>query len=79
MRVLLFAHLKDAAGAAELNLEFQGPVSLDELWAALIATRPALAPFRAVVRIARNQEYATPNVRLDPDDEVALIPPVSGG
>ena len=37
------------------------------------------AAFRSSVRLARNGEYARPDERFEPNDEVALIPPVSGG
>jgi tetratricopeptide (TPR) repeat protein len=40
---------------------------------------PGLARFRGSVRLARNSEYVGPDARFGPDDEVALIPPVSGG
>ncbi|MFM2293960.1 MAG: hypothetical protein RLZZ350_373 [Verrucomicrobiota bacterium] len=79
MRVLLFAQLKDAAGGAELTMRVDGDISADELWAQLLAAVPALAPHRRATRLARNGEYVTPSTRFTDADEVALIPPVSGG
>jgi molybdopterin converting factor subunit 1 len=79
MRILLFAQLKEAAGASEFELPVSRPLSLEEFWAAVIAAKPELAKSRAVVRVARNGEYAPVHVRFEPGDEVALIPPVSGG
>ena len=79
MRVLLFAHLKDAASQAELTLRVAGEISADELWSQLVAAAPALAPHQRATRLARNGEYATPETLFTDTDEVALIPPVSGG
>jgi molybdopterin converting factor small subunit len=45
----------------------------------LLRKFPALAAHRASVRLASNLEYADPQMLFNPDDEVALIPPVSGG
>jgi len=78
MRILLFAHLKDVAGRGELNLPCPA-ADTDGLWRELIAACPALARFRGSVRLARNSEYVGPDARFTDADEVALIPPVSGG
>lgn len=79
MRVLFFAQLKDATGCREAGLRVAAPVNADELWRQLILRFPALATFRRSVRLARNCEYADANARFADTDEVALIPPVSGG
>ena len=79
MRVLLFAQVKDAAGVAELELKISKTSDADELWRRLIDAQPALAPFRKTTRLARNGEYADAQTRFSDADEVALIPPVSGG
>lgn len=78
MRILLFAHLKDVTRGAELNLPC-GDVGADGLWRKLIAAHPGLERFRGSVRLAKNSEYVGPNARFTDADEVALIPPVSGG
>jgi molybdopterin synthase sulfur carrier subunit len=79
MRILLFAQLKDVAGQAEFELLLGEPVDAEGLWQRLLAARPGLARFRPSVRLARNGEYAAPDARFSDRDEVALIPPVSGG
>ena len=79
MRVLLFAQVKAAVGAAELDLKISGPATLAGLWAALIAAQPVLATFQTSTRLARNGEYADAQTQFCDTDEVALIPPVSGG
>ena len=79
MRVLLFAHLKDAIGAAEFEIKLSEPAGVDGLWHELIVAHPPLAKFRRTTRLARNGEYATATTFFLDADEVALIPPVSGG
>ncbi len=79
MRVLFFAQLKDAAGGDSVELSIAAPLNAEQLWAVLLKKFPALAAHRASVRLARNFEYASPQTRFQPGDEVALIPPVSGG
>jgi len=79
MRVLLFAHLKDATSAAELEIKISDDLDADGFWRALLAAQPALAKFRPTTRLARNGEYADAQTRFSDADEVALIPPVSGG
>jgi len=79
MRVLFFAQLKDATSCDSAELAVAQPLSSEQLWGALLGKFPALAAHRASVRLACNLEYADPQMLFNPDDEVALIPPVSGG
>jgi molybdopterin converting factor subunit 1 len=79
MRILFFAQLKDATGCDSVELAVDHPLRSEHLWGALLEKFPALAAHRASVRLARNLEYADPQMLFNPDDEVALIPPVSGG
>jgi molybdopterin converting factor subunit 1 len=79
MQVLFFAQLKDATSCDSVELAIAAPLNVEQLWAALLERFPALASHRASVRLARNLEYASPQTLFSHDDEVALIPPVSGG
>jgi len=79
MRILFFAQLKDATGCDAIELEVASPLDTVEIWAELLKRFPKLAPHRPSVRLARNQEYAPLDARFSGTDEVALIPPVSGG
>jgi molybdopterin converting factor subunit 1 len=79
MRVLFFAQLKDVTGCHAVDLAPASPLNHDELWAALLEKYPHLANYRSSVRLARNCEYAAPEAKFSPGDEVALLPPVSGG
>ncbi|HYD47648.1 MAG TPA: molybdopterin converting factor subunit 1 [Terriglobales bacterium] len=79
VRVLFFAQLRECAGCEQLEVSIKRGASLDELWAQLIERMPQLAPLRASLRFALNQEYVRGDAALAEGDEVALIPPVSGG
>jgi len=78
MRILFFAHLKDITHCPEINLEC-AETDADGLWRELTAAHPGLERFRRTVRLAKNSEYAGRDTRFTDADEVALIPPVSGG
>jgi MoaE-MoaD fusion protein len=79
VRVRLFAIQRELAGTRELTVELADDATIDEAWAAVVARHPALGPGRPYLRFARNAAYAPPETRLADDDEVAMIPPVSGG
>ncbi|HEV8699394.1 MAG TPA: MoaD family protein [Candidatus Limnocylindrales bacterium] len=79
IRVRLFAIQRELAGTREHPLELLDGATIGDAWEALVAAYPALAPGRASVRFARNGAYADEATRLAEGDEVAMIPPVSGG
>lgn len=79
MRILFFAQTKDVAEASELEIKISGNAGVEEFWDKLIAQKPKLATFRKTTRLARNGEYTDAKTKFTDADEVALIPPVSGG
>lgn len=79
IRVLLFAALADAAGLRETSLDVADGAAVGDLPSRLAETFPKLRPLCANVAFAVNAEYAAPGRPLREGDEVALIPPVSGG
>jgi molybdopterin converting factor small subunit len=80
LHVLFFASARQAAGQAEATLHCEDSgISEAVFWDRLIADFPALASLRGSVRLARNCEYLAEGERFSPQDEAALIPPVSGG
>jgi molybdopterin converting factor subunit 1 len=79
MRILFFAQLKDATGCESVELQPAAPLNSEQLWTELLKQFPKLAAHRSSVRVARNYEYALPDALFGASDEVALIPPVSGG
>jgi molybdopterin synthase catalytic subunit len=72
--VKLFAGVRERAGARERVLELPEGARLREVWDAL-----ALGEAPAGLLFARNRVYAPPEEELADGDEVAVIPPVSGG
>ena len=79
IHVRLFAMHRELAGTRQLDLELPDGATIEDAWSAVVARVPALAPGRASVRFARNAAYVAPMTALADGDEVAMIPPVSGG
>ncbi len=77
--VLLFSVLRQRVGEGRLTLRLDAPVTGGALLDHLAARYPAVGAYRAVIRLAVNEEYAPESVVLADGDEVALITPVSGG
>jgi molybdopterin synthase catalytic subunit len=79
VRVRLFAIQRELAGVREVALQLPDGATIENAWASLVALHPKLAPGRAFVRFAKNGDYASPDTPLGDGDELAIIPPVSGG
>ncbi len=79
VRVRLFAIQRELAGTREVRLTLPDGSDVEAAWTALVAKHPVLAPGRSSLRFARNGDYAEPTTPLADGDEVAMIPPVSGG
>ena len=79
VRVRLFAVQRELAGTREVALELTPPATIEDAWQALVGIHPVLAPGRPAIRFARNAAYAPAAEPLSDGDEVAMIPPVSGG
>ncbi|MGH7842340.1 MAG: molybdenum cofactor biosynthesis protein MoaE [Candidatus Binataceae bacterium] len=75
----LFATLRERARVAELSREFPDGVTVGEIWNRLLAEFPALGGHQDGVGYAVNHEYVNADYRPRDRDEVAFIPPVSGG
>ncbi len=79
IRVRLFAMQREIAGMRELRLEVPLGSTVDDAWNAVAGTVPGLAAGRSSLRFAVNGTYADPSTTLADGDELACIPPVSGG
>ncbi len=79
LTIRLFATLRERAGAPELTRDFSDGATVAQIWDRLKAEFPALEGHRDAVRFAVNQEYVDDDYRPRPGDEIAFIPPVSGG
>jgi molybdopterin converting factor subunit 1 len=77
--VRLFARLRELAGHDELRLEVaDGSTALD-VWNGLAAEHPALAGYTKAISVAVNEEYARLTASVRDGDDIAFLPPVSGG
>ncbi len=78
--VRLFAVLRERAGRDSIEMELEEGATVAEALERL-AKRPELGDLleRLPVRMAVNRDYADPDTSLSPGDELALVPPVSGG
>jgi molybdopterin synthase catalytic subunit len=79
VRIRLFAVQRELAGTREVRVDLPDGSDVEAAWNALVGRFPVLAPGRASLRFARNGDYADPTTLLSDGDEVAMIPPVSGG
>ena len=79
VRLRFFAALRERVRAAEATRELAGPTTVGALWDELRREHPSLGEFRGAVAFAVNQEYVDSKTTVHDNDEVAFIPPVSGG
>ena len=77
--VRLFARLRDIAGAAELMREVPAGATAGDLWRTLVAEFPDMARYDSSISTAVNADYAKMGTALAEGDDVAFLPPVSGG
>jgi molybdopterin converting factor subunit 1 len=79
IRVLFFGILKEKVGKSSDSLSLSDLPTVAEVLAHYAETHPALQRWFGSIAVSVNQEYADPQTRLKEGDEVALLPPVSGG
>lgn len=79
VRLLLFAVLRDIAGADERDLALDEGTTARDVWQSLRGEYAKLADYTQPPMVAINETYATPETVLRDGDELAFIPPVAGG
>lgn len=79
VRVRFFAGTRDAAGAPSRDVSLAAGATVADLFDALAREHPRLAPYRAHALFARNGLFVEDKATLADGDEVAVMPPVSGG
>jgi molybdopterin synthase catalytic subunit len=79
VRVLFFGMLKDLAGRANDSLTLEDDAILADLLSHYEQSIPRMKDLLPSLALSVNQQYAGPETKLRPNDEVALLPPVSGG
>ncbi len=77
--VRLFARLRDIAGTAEMHREVGSGATIGTIWREMVDEFPALAGYERSISCAVNADYARMGQLLHDGDEVAFLPPVSGG
>ena len=77
--VRLFARLRDLTGAGELIREVPPHATARQVWDDLVLEWPALHEYEKTMSVAVNAEYARMTAEVREGDEVAFLPPVSGG
>ena len=77
--VRLFARLRDIAGASELARDVAAGATIRSLWRELVGDFPGLAEYERSISTAVNADYARMDQTLRDGDDVAFLPPVSGG
>ena len=81
MKIIYFAWIKDITNLPEELLDSNEIKNLDSLKKYIISNYPDLKKHfnKEILRFAVNQEYVFENTMLNPNDEIAVFPPVSGG
>ncbi|MCU0341798.1 MAG: MoaD/ThiS family protein [Spirosomaceae bacterium] len=78
LKVLAFGIAKEIIGQLELEVSLADNATVNDLKDYLVVQYPDFQKL-ASLRVALNAEYANDDARLSPNDEIVLIPPVSGG
>ena len=81
MKIKYFAWIREITNHDEENLDSLKISDLNNLKVFIIKKYPSLKKHldKEVLRFAVNQEYVVENIDLNPEDEIAVFPPVSGG
>jgi molybdopterin converting factor subunit 1 len=77
--VRLFARLRDIAGASELARDVSAGVTVRGVWRELVGEFPELESYERTISTALNADYARMDQPVSDGDEIAFLPPVSGG
>jgi len=81
VKVVFFAAARELSGCPEIQINLSSPTSHEELFSEVSSVVPSLEALRGGVALALNQAYVDEGapLTLNEGDELALIPPISGG
>lgn len=79
VNVRAFARVREIIGASETPLDAHDDASVRDVWQMLVRRYAELEPFASSIRFARNGSVVSAQTPLRDGDELALLPPVSGG
>jgi len=79
IKVLFFAGCQDAVGKKETEIDAEEGTTVERFLDKILRDYPALEPLKKNLMLAVNTEYVSSDTVLRDGDELAFIPPVSGG
>ncbi|NTV64746.1 MAG: MoaD/ThiS family protein, partial [Oscillochloris sp.] len=79
IHIRFFAGHRDIVGCTTQEMQLEPGTTLGQVWQRLVTSYPRLTGYTGRLLYARNQQFAGPETLLADGDEVAFIPPVSGG
>jgi sulfur-carrier protein len=79
LRVQFFSHLRDIAGAPELEVELAADAKVSDLLQQLYARSPGLRAWDPSILVGAGIEFVDRNYLLHEGEEIAIMPPVQGG
>jgi molybdopterin converting factor subunit 1 len=79
VKVLLFASLREVVGSSQSAVELEPGARVEDAWTRMTSLYPRLAPHTGTIAFALNSAYTSSHEALHDGDEVAFLPPVSGG
>ncbi len=79
VKIKFFGAAADLAGTRETEMQVQDGATLGELWTDMADQHPEIVPMKDSLAYAINNEYARWTDTVEPGDEIAILPPVSGG
>jgi MoaE-MoaD fusion protein len=79
VRVRLFARYREATGRERLEVDLPEGGTVESAWSAIVDRHPELSAYRPFTLFAVGHDYVAAEHPLQPDDELCLFPPVSGG
>ena len=79
MRVQFFSQLKEIVGASEITLDLPDGTSVADLLAHLYRDFPDLEKFDRTILVGAGLDFVARNHIIQPNDQIAIMPPVQGG
>jgi molybdopterin converting factor subunit 1 len=77
--IRLFARLRELAGRDRWDTDVPSGATVGDAWTVVTTAHPALAPFSRAISCAVNDQFSRMSHPLHEGDDVAFLPPVSGG
>lgn len=79
VKVKLFAIYQEIYQTSELSLDISENTRVDDILQKMISEKSELQPWQSITRFAVNLQFVSPDYIVEQGDEIAFIPPVSGG